>query len=70
MNDDGLDPGRFWRRMARWGALLCTAATLIPYDRKILWQYAFSHLSGWWREVDTYRGYRYGWLAWGKTRCR
>ena len=32
------DPGRNWRRLARWGALACTVATLIPYgERTPLW---------------------------------
>ena len=26
------DPGRNWRRLARWGALACTLATLIPFE--------------------------------------
>jgi len=32
------DPGRFWRRMARCGALLCLVATVIPFGRgETLW---------------------------------
>lgn len=32
------DPGRKWRRLARWGALACTLATVIPFENgKSLW---------------------------------
>lgn len=42
-----LDPGRFWRRMARLGAFVCTVATFIPYWHENVWTWAPDRLADW-----------------------
>ena len=48
------DPGRFWRRMARVGALLCTVATIVPFpgSPSMLWT-ALPGVLLHWRDIVT-----------------